>query len=104
MGGGEYGHEMVLCGPDGPFGLVGPVVGGRDVLDLDGRGRLEEEVRQFLIRLVINNEMSEGLKTGGKETTGRFEGSDVRRGRMTGRPWVHSECNSCELQSRCTHG
>ncbi len=68
-------------GPDGPFGFVSPVVGGRDVLNLDGGGRLEEEVRQFLTRLVINNEMSEGLKTGGKETTGRFEGSDVRRGR-----------------------
>ena len=53
MGGGEDGHEMVFCGADGPFGLVGPVVGGRDVLDLDGGGRLEEEVRQFLTRLVI---------------------------------------------------
>ncbi len=83
MGGGEDGHKMVFGGPDGPFGLVGPVVGGRDVLvlDLDGGGRLEEEVRQFLTRLVINNEMSEGLKTGGKETTGRLEGSGVRRGR-----------------------
>jgi hypothetical protein len=38
MGGEEDGHEMVFCGPDGPFGLVGPVVGGRDVLDLDGGG------------------------------------------------------------------
>jgi hypothetical protein len=44
-------------------------------------GRLEEEVRQFLTRLVVNNDMSEGLKTGGKETTGRLKGSDVRRGR-----------------------
>ncbi len=79
MGGGEDGHKMVFCCPDGPFELVGPVVGGRDVLDLDGGGRLEEEVRQkFLTRLVINKEMSQGLKTGGKETTGRFEGSDVR--------------------------
>ncbi len=72
---------MVFSGPDGPFGFVSPVVGGRDVLNLDGGGRLEEEVRQFLTRLVVNNEMSEGLKTGGKETTGRLKGRDVRRGR-----------------------
>jgi hypothetical protein len=38
MGGGEDGNEMVFSGPDGPFGLVSPVVGGRDVLNLDGGG------------------------------------------------------------------
>jgi len=30
---------MVFSGPDGPFGFVSPVVGGRDVLNLDGGGK-----------------------------------------------------------------
>jgi hypothetical protein len=44
---------MVFIRPDCGLGGVGAVVGGWDVLKLDGGGRLAEKIREVLTRLII---------------------------------------------------
>ena len=53
MGRSEGGNEVVLVRPDCAFGGVGAVVGGWDVLKLDGGRRLAEKIREILTRLII---------------------------------------------------
>jgi hypothetical protein len=43
-----------------------------------GRG-LQEKIREFLTRLIVENEMSEGMGMGGEERACRLEGRDVGR-------------------------
>ena len=53
MGRSEGGNEVVFIRPDCAFGGVGAVVGGWDVLELDGGRRLAEKIREILTRLII---------------------------------------------------
>ncbi len=58
---------------------IGAVVGGRDMLEIyAGRG-LTEKVREILTRLIVENEMSEGMGMGRVERACRLEDRDVRR-------------------------
>ena len=53
VGRSEGGNEVVFIRPDCAFGGVGAVVGGWDVLKLDGGRRLAEKNREVLTRLII---------------------------------------------------
>ena len=79
VSGGKGGNEMVLCGPDCSFRGVGAVVCGRDVLEMDAGRGLQEKIREFLTRLIVENEMSEGMGMGREERACRLEGGDVGR-------------------------
>ena len=79
VSGGKGGNEMVLCCPDCSFRGVGAVVCGWDVLEMDAGRGLQEKVREFLTRLIVENEMSEGMGMGREEKTCRLEGGDIGR-------------------------
>ncbi len=70
---------MILCRPDGPFRGVGTVVSGWDVLEMDARSGLMEKISQVLTRLIVENEMSEGMGMGREVGACRFKGGDVGR-------------------------
>ncbi len=76
----EGGNKMILCRPDCPFRGVGTVVSGWDVLEMDARSGLMEKISQvFLTRLIVENEMSEGMGMGREEGACRLKGRDVGR-------------------------
>jgi hypothetical protein len=76
---GDGGNKMIFGCNDCSFRGVGAVVSGRDVLELDaGRGLLKK-VREFLTRLIVENEMNEGMEMGEEETACRLEGRDIGR-------------------------
>ena len=79
VSGGKSGNEMVLCCPDCSFRGVGAVVGGWDALEMDAGRGLQEKIREFLTRLIVENEMSEGMGMEGEERACRLEGRDVGR-------------------------
>jgi len=79
VSGGEGGNQMIFGCPDCSFRGVGAVVGWRDVLEMDAGRGLQEKVREFLTRLIVENEMSEGMGMGGEERACRLEGRDVGR-------------------------
>ncbi len=79
VSGGEGRNEMIFGGSDPSLRGIGAVVGGRDMLEVyAGRG-LTEKVRELLTRLIVENEMSEGMGMGREERACRLEGRDVRR-------------------------
>jgi hypothetical protein len=69
MGGGEDRDKMVFSGPDGPFGLVSPVVGGRDVLNLDGGGRLHHVHRRSRTTWLRRRQLPANISYSTRETT-----------------------------------
>jgi len=79
VSGGEGGNKMIFGCPDCSFRGVGAVVGGRDVLEMDAGRGLQEKIREFLTRLIVENEMSEGMGMGREERACRLEGRDVGR-------------------------
>ena len=53
VSGGEGGNKVIFGGSDPSLRGVGAVVGGWDVLKLDGGGRLAEKNREVLTRLIV---------------------------------------------------
>jgi hypothetical protein len=68
-----------------------------DVLKEDGGRGLEEDIREILTHLIVESEMSEGLKTGGEETTSRLENRDIGGGIPGDHGYIVNEYSSCEL-------
>jgi hypothetical protein len=79
VGSGENREEVVLGGSHRSLGFVGPVVLGGNVLELDGRGRLTEEVSEVLGPFVVQDQVPEGVREGSEERRSRFEGRDIGR-------------------------
>ena len=79
VSGGEGRNEMIFGGPDPSLRGIGAVVGGRDMLEGDAGRGLTEKIRELLTRLIVENEMSEGMGMGREERACRLESRDVRR-------------------------
>ena len=79
MSRGEGGNKVVLSCLDRSLRGVGAVVYGRDVLEVYAGRELMEKIREFLTRLIVENEMSEGMGMGREERACRLEGGDVGR-------------------------
>ena len=74
----EDGTEVVFKGSNMPFGGVGSMVSGGDILDTGGRGEGLEEGGEQGGALIVRDDVSDGMVVGGKESEGGFKRLYVR--------------------------